>query len=56
MKIEITLTEEQADLLLLELGALIQSFDLEKEKVDQVLDIRKEIARAMISNEGVNYG
>lgn len=55
MKVE--LTTEQADLLLLELSALIQDFDIGDEKLKQILDIRTEIAKAIVEEEGgVNYG
>tara|TARA_R100000388_G_scaffold93409_2_gene78022 strand:- start:1129 stop:1296 length:168 start_codon:yes stop_codon:yes gene_type:complete len=55
MKVE--LTTEQADLLLLELSALIQEFDIGDEKLQQILDIRMQIAKAIVEKEGgVNYG
>jgi len=55
MKVELTM--EQADLLLLELGALIQKSDIGKEKLDEILEIRRQLAKAIIEEEGgVNYG
>ena len=53
---KVGLTTEQADLLLLELGALIQDFDHPRETIEQMMAIRQNIARAIIEDEGVNYG
>ena len=53
----IELTMEQADLLLLELSALIQDFDIGDDKLKQILDIRTQIAKAILEEEGgINYG
>jgi len=46
MKVELTM--EQADLLLLELSALIQDFSHPKETIQQVMDIRQQIAQAIV--------
>jgi uncharacterized protein YoxC len=46
MKVE--LTTEQADLLLLELGALIQDFNHSKETIEQIMDIRQQIAQSIV--------
>jgi len=46
MKVE--LTTEQADLLLLELSALIQDFNHPKETIEQVMEIRQQIAQAIV--------
>jgi hypothetical protein len=55
MKVELTM--EQADLLLLELGALIQDSDLTNDQIDQILQIRKSIAKSVLEEEGgINYG
>ena len=54
MKVE--LTTEQADLLLLELESLIQGSRHPRETIEQMMAIRQNIARAIIEDEGVNYG
>ena len=47
-KMKVELTMEQADLLLLELSALIQDFSHPKETIQQVMDIRQQIAQAIV--------
>ena len=42
---------EQADLLLLELSALIQDFNHPKETIEQIMDIRQQIAQAIVSEK-----
>ena len=49
MKVELTM--EQADLLLLELSALIQDFNHPKETIEQIMDIRQQIAQAIVAEE-----
>jgi hypothetical protein len=49
MKVE--LTTEQADLLLLELSALIQDFNHPKEAIEQIMEIRQQIAQAIVAEE-----
>ena len=49
MKVELTM--EQADLLLLELSALIQDFNHPKETIEQIMDIRQKIAQAIVSEK-----
>jgi truncated hemoglobin YjbI len=49
MKVELTM--EQADLLLLELSALIQDFNHPKETIEQIMDIRQQIAQAIVSEK-----
>lgn len=44
----VELTTEQADLLLLELSALIQDFNHPKETIEQILQIRQQIAQAIV--------
>ena len=47
MKVELTM--EQADLLLLELSALIQDFNHSKETIEQIMNIRQQIAHSIVS-------
>ena len=49
MKVE--LTTEQADLLLLELSALIQDFNHPKEAIEQIMEIRQQIAQSIVSEK-----
>jgi truncated hemoglobin YjbI len=49
MKVELTM--EQADLLLLELSALIQDFNHPKETIEQIMDIRQQIAQSIVSEK-----
>ena len=49
MKVELTM--EQADLLLLELSALIQDFNHPKETIEQIMEIRQQIAQAIVSEK-----
>lgn len=46
MKVELTM--EQADLLLLELSALIQDFNHSKETIEQIMEIRQQIAQSIV--------
>jgi hypothetical protein len=49
--VKIEITTEQADLLLLELSALIQDFNHPKETIEQILKIRQQIAQAIVSDK-----